>query len=988
MGHRGGLDAAARGRARPRPRGLDDRHARLARRPRAPRCSPRSLPTCATARSSSPTTASGRARGATAARRPWRSSRRWSRAARERGLEPRELRVIRRSSRPPWSARSTTSWPPIAAGAAERDRDPGGAFPDDAIVALADAGAHAGHRRPDADRLRRRARAAARGRARPTRASRGSSTVTSTPSSACACRRRRSCATRELAAIAAGALRAGVWGADPVPGEGEPARVAGDALVRDEDVLLGRGRPAARARARPDRRRRRAAGRGLGRPHRDRDGRRRPLVVPRRRDALVGQPPRDVRGHAGPRAPRPARRAPRAALVRPRRGAHRRDVGGRGRRRRSTTRSTHLAARPRTGDLEALAAGRLRTWQADDRPVAARRGAALDARRPTRAARREVAARARTAIADAARAILDEAERATGSRPAGDRRDARPRRRATCGCSCSSTASSRSSRAPGPPTLEDAPMSAVRLRGPLPRRGRSVAARSPTRSSARRPQAVLDACGDGPVRTAACDLGAGLGVLTAALAPRCRSLLALDAAPTAVAAARERLAPWPHARGACRDAAGRPARRRVRPRRRQRDPLLPPGRRRSPRRSRGWTPRSCPGGRLVAVHWTGAAPDLQRSADAVHDALVARAGLCWLAAHRSRRPTASTCWWRGHDARRRWWSSAAGPAAHAAAAAYRDAGGAGAVVLLAGRGRARRTTARRCRRSCCAASPSRTSSRSRTPAWYAERDVELRVGRVAALDLARRAASCSTTATSTAYDACVLATGAEPVAPPGRRRRRSPACTSSARVEHALALRAAARAGRERRRRRLGLHRLRGRGVAARCAAARSRSSARSPRPRRPRLGPEVGARLAGWLEEAGVDGALRRARSSGSTAIDDRRLRVAATRGRRRSTPTSCSSPPGSGPRSDLARDAGLALADGDEVVVDGDDAHRGAAACSRAATARRARHARRRAAAARRALGRRARPGRDRRARPPPAATRRGRPSPASGRRSASGR
>jgi hypothetical protein len=34
-----------------------------------------------------------------------------------------------------------------------------------------------------------------------------------------------------------------------------------------------------------------------------------------------------------------------------------------------------------------------------------------------------------------------------------------------------------------------------------------------------------------------------------------------------------------------------------------------------------------PGGRLVAVHWTGAAADLHRSADAAHDALAGRARL-------------------------------------------------------------------------------------------------------------------------------------------------------------------------------------------------------------------------------------------------------------------------------------------------------------------------------------------------------------------------
>jgi SAM-dependent methyltransferase len=146
-------------------------------------------------------------------------------------------------------------------------------------------------------------------------------------------------------------------------------------------------------------------------------------------------------------------------------------------------------------------------------------------------------------------------------------------------------------------------------------------------------QAVLDACGEGPFQ-AVCDLGAGLGVLSAALAPRSRSLVALDAAPTAVDAARERLAPWPHAEA--------------------RVATLPDD---LPDREFDLVVASeilyylsagalaatlqwldvalVPGGRLVAVHWTGEAPDLERSADTVHDALVARDGFCWLAGHRT-----------------------------------------------------------------------------------------------------------------------------------------------------------------------------------------------------------------------------------------------------------------------------------------------------------------------------------------------------------------
>ncbi len=52
--------------------------------------------------------------------------------------------------------------------------------------------------------------------------------------------------------------------------------------------------------------------------------------------------------------------------------------------------------------------------------------------------------------------------------------------------------------------------------------------------------ATLDACGPGPFADAL-ELGASIGVFSALLAPRCRSLVTIDAAPTAVDAARRRL---------------------------------------------------------------------------------------------------------------------------------------------------------------------------------------------------------------------------------------------------------------------------------------------------------------------------------------------------------------------------------------------------------------------------------------------------------------
>jgi len=53
--------------------------------------------------------------------------------------------------------------------------------------------------------------------------------------------------------------------------------------------------------------------------------------------------------------------------------------------------------------------------------------------------------------------------------------------------------------------------------------------------------ATLAACGPGPFASAI-ELGGSIGVFSELLAPRCRSLVTIDSAPTAVAAARRRLA--------------------------------------------------------------------------------------------------------------------------------------------------------------------------------------------------------------------------------------------------------------------------------------------------------------------------------------------------------------------------------------------------------------------------------------------------------------
>ena len=56
--------------------------------------------------------------------------------------------------------------------------------------------------------------------------------------------------------------------------------------------------------------------------------------------------------------------------------------------------------------------------------------------------------------------------------------------------------------------------------------------------------ATLAACGDGPF-TQALELGGSIGVFSELLAPRCERLTTIDAAPTAVTAARARLAGSP-----------------------------------------------------------------------------------------------------------------------------------------------------------------------------------------------------------------------------------------------------------------------------------------------------------------------------------------------------------------------------------------------------------------------------------------------------------
>ena len=301
----------------------------------------------------------------------------------------------------------------IAAGAAERDRDPSGAFPAEAIDTLAAAGAMQVTAGPNpvsyAEELAllRSVAAADTGVAR------------ILDGHLNAVERLRVHAPpdlrdAELAAIATGTRRAGVWGADPVPAEGEPARVAGDALHGTKTFCSGAGgleRAIVLARAEGadapvaawvdltatetiaiDRAWFRGAGMRSSASH---------------RVTFAGTPVLALLGPPGALVAQPwfARDALRTAAT----WAGAADAA-------VDDALARLAARPVTGDLEALAAGRLRTWQETIGLWLRAAATELDTRRAEDPG--GFAARARTALADAARAILDEAERATGSRPA------------------------------------------------------------------------------------------------------------------------------------------------------------------------------------------------------------------------------------------------------------------------------------------------------------------------------------------------------------------------------------------------------------------------------------------------------------------------------------------------------------------------------------------------------------------------------------------
>ena len=251
-----------------------------------------------------------------------------------------------------------------------------------------------------------------------------------------------------------------------------------------------------------------------------------------------------------------------------------------------------------------------------------------------------------------------------------------------------------------------------------------------------------------------------------------------------------------------------------------------------------------------------------------------------------------------------------GPAAHAAAEAFRARGGTGPVVLVLAEGRHpynRPPLSKELLRG----EAGEHELPLEAPGWYAERDVALRPGVAAALDLERRAVVLED------GDACPTTRACWPRAP-RRSRRRSRArakraSTSCAPPSNSLALRAAAEPGLE--------AVIVGSGFIGCEAAASLRARgcrvtlvSQEPAPQTERLGPAVAARLAGWLEEEGVTAHY----GTDVERIDRRggRLRVATAGPELTADLVLLAS--GVQARARLAAEAGLALADRGEIPVD----------------------------------------------------------------------
>lgn len=309
----------------------------------------------------------------------------------------------------------------IAAGAPARDADPARRFPADAFAALRDAGALAfnavpGEARPPAaqelELVRRVASAdGSVGRIFDGHLNGAERIAVQGPALL---------RDSELQAVAAGELLLGVWGGEPVPGEGPPAAVisagaGGDEVLRgvktfcsgaggvQRALVLARGAeggPPVSVWVDVADRRHVEIDEGWYRSH--------GLVASVSHRVVFHDAPVLARlGQPGAIAAQPwfGRDALRTAAS----WAGMADAAVRGA-------LDSLAERGETSQLEALAAGRILTHQRTIDAWLAEAASAMDgARRPE--AIGGVALHARVAIADACRALLDEAARACGSRP-------------------------------------------------------------------------------------------------------------------------------------------------------------------------------------------------------------------------------------------------------------------------------------------------------------------------------------------------------------------------------------------------------------------------------------------------------------------------------------------------------------------------------------------------------------------------------------------
>jgi alkylation response protein AidB-like acyl-CoA dehydrogenase len=310
----------------------------------------------------------------------------------------------------------------IAAGAGARDAAPPPApFPEEAIVALEQAGvlrwnAVAGAARPPAEReltLVRRVAAAdgSVGRIVDGHLNAVERIAVQAPGPV---------RDRELRAVRQGELRAGVWGGDPVPGEGPPAAVvAGDQgeVLRGVKTFCSGAGGLHRALV-------------LARDHTGDDPPPGPALVwvdltdPRRVEidaawyrshGLVASTSHRVVFHDAPVLARLGANGAIAEQPWFGRDALRTAASWAGMADTAVGAAvTALRERPAPGDLEGLALGRILTAQRTIDVWLAAAARAMDAAAPDLA---EVALHGRGAIADACRMALDEAARACGSRP-------------------------------------------------------------------------------------------------------------------------------------------------------------------------------------------------------------------------------------------------------------------------------------------------------------------------------------------------------------------------------------------------------------------------------------------------------------------------------------------------------------------------------------------------------------------------------------------